>query len=96
MTEKLDGTSCTYALKRLKRNKFEFYVCSRNVSPKNAVLGREYTDGFRKEPGDRRNGVAGVTSLDLRSIENQAADPAWTNRDEKSEFRFPLPFTKRK
>lgn len=34
MTEKLDGTSCTYALKRLKRNKFEFYVCSRNVRQK--------------------------------------------------------------
>lgn len=30
-TEKLDGTSCTYALKRKGRNKFEFYVCSRNV-----------------------------------------------------------------
>ena len=64
--------------------------------PKNAVLGREYTNGLRKEPGDRRNGVAGVTSLDLRSIEDQAADPAWTNREEKTEFRFPMPFTKRK
>ena len=64
--------------------------------PKNAVLGREYTDGFRKEPGDRRNGVAGVTSLDLRSIEEQAADPAWTNREEKTDFRFPMPFMKRK
>ena len=64
--------------------------------PKNAVLGREYTDGFRKEPGDRRSGVAGVTSLDLRSIEDQSADPAWTNREEKMEIRFPLPFTKRK
>ena len=31
VTEKLDGTSCTYALKRIKKNKFEFYVCSRNV-----------------------------------------------------------------
>lgn len=31
MTEKLDGTSCTYALERIKRNKFEFYVCSRNI-----------------------------------------------------------------
>lgn len=31
VTEKLDGTSCTYALKRKGRNKFEFYVCSRNV-----------------------------------------------------------------
>lgn len=30
-TEKLDGTSCTYALKRKGKNKFEFYVCSRNV-----------------------------------------------------------------
>ena len=64
--------------------------------PRNAVLGREYTDGIRKEPGDRRSAVAGVTSLDLRSIEEQAADPAWTNKDEKTEFRFPLPFTKRK
>lgn len=34
VTEKLDGTSCTYALKRLKGNKFEFYVCSRNVRQK--------------------------------------------------------------
>ena len=30
-TEKLDGTSSTYALKKQKFNKFEFYVCSRNV-----------------------------------------------------------------
>ena len=30
-TEKLDGTSCTYALKRKGGNKYEFYVCSRNV-----------------------------------------------------------------
>lgn len=30
-TEKLDGTSCTYALERKKHGKFEFYVCSRNV-----------------------------------------------------------------
>ena len=30
-TEKLDGTSCTYALERKGRNKCEFYVCSRNV-----------------------------------------------------------------
>lgn len=30
-TEKLDGTSCTYALERKGHNKFEFYVCSRNV-----------------------------------------------------------------
>lgn len=32
-TEKCDGTSCTYAVNRLKKgkNKFEFIVCSRNV-----------------------------------------------------------------
>ncbi|WP_313069926.1 RNA ligase family protein [Lacrimispora sp.] len=32
-TEKLDGTSCTYAVDRLKKskNKFDFIVCSRNV-----------------------------------------------------------------
>ena len=34
MTEKLDGTSCTYALERKGRNKFEYYVCSRNVRQK--------------------------------------------------------------
>ncbi len=63
--------------------------------PKNAVLGREYTSGLRKEPGDRRSGVAGVTSLDLRSLEVQASDPARTNREDEAKFRIPLPFTKR-
>jgi hypothetical protein len=38
-TEKLDGTSCTYALKRLPKKAFskqeyEFYVCSRNIRQK--------------------------------------------------------------
>ena len=38
-TEKLDGTSCTYALKRLPKKTFskqeyEFYVCSRNIRQK--------------------------------------------------------------
>lgn len=30
LTEKIDGTSCTYALRRIRRHKYEFYVCSRN------------------------------------------------------------------
>lgn len=30
LTEKLDGTSCTYVVRRIKKNKFEFIVCSRN------------------------------------------------------------------
>ena len=35
VTEKLDGTSCTYILERLKgKNKFEFYVLSRNIRQK--------------------------------------------------------------
>lgn len=34
VTEKLDGTSCTYVLKRKGKKKFEFYVCSRNVRQK--------------------------------------------------------------
>lgn len=30
-TLKVDGTSSTYILEKLKKNKFEYYVCSRNV-----------------------------------------------------------------
>ena len=30
-TEKLDGTSCTFAIDKIKKNKFEFIVCSRNM-----------------------------------------------------------------
>ena len=30
-TEKIDGTSTTFTMKRLKHNKFDFYICSRNV-----------------------------------------------------------------
>jgi len=30
-TEKLDGTSCTYAVNKIKNDKYEFIVCSRNV-----------------------------------------------------------------
>ena len=33
-TEKLDGTSCTYALERIDKHKYEYYVCSRNVRQK--------------------------------------------------------------
>lgn len=31
VTEKLEGTSATYILERLKFNRFKFYVCSRNI-----------------------------------------------------------------
>ena len=46
--------------------------------PKNAVLGRGYTDGTRKEPGDRTNAVEGIQSLDLRDLEDRAKE---TRRD---------------
>ena len=42
--------------------------------PKNAVLGRGYTDGTRQEPGDRKNAVEGVQSLDLRDLEERAKE----------------------
>jgi hypothetical protein len=34
VTEKLDGTSCTYILERKGKNKYEFYVMSRNIRQK--------------------------------------------------------------
>ena len=46
--------------------------------PKNAVLGRTYTDGTRQEPGDRKNAVEGIQSLDLRDLEDRASE---TRRD---------------
>ena len=42
--------------------------------PKNAVLGRAYTNGTRQEPGDRTNAVEGVMSLDLRDLEDRAKE----------------------
>lgn len=64
--------------------------------PKNAVLGREYIDDKRREPGDRRSGAAGISSLDLRPLADQAKDPRYTNRVNAAESPFPLPFTKKK
>jgi len=66
--------------------------------PKNAVLGRQYTDDTRREPGDRTSLRAeGMKSLDFRSLEEQYADPRRTNRVEKASWSIdgmPLPFTK--
>ena len=42
--------------------------------PKNAVLGRGYTNGTRQEPGDRKNAVEGIQSLDLRDLEDRASE----------------------
>ena len=58
--------------------------------PKNAVLGRTYTQGYRQEPGDRTGAVEGLHSLDLRSLEDQANDPANTNKPGKATFSIPF------
>ena len=66
--------------------------------PKNAVLGRQYTEGIRREPGDRvRQRQEGLKSLDLRPLEEQYADPRRTNRVGRTSWSLesmPLPFTK--
>ncbi len=64
--------------------------------PKNAVLGRQYTDGLRREPGERRRQmVEGLDSLDMRPLEEQYNDPRRTNRVDRMTIPFlgtPMPF----
>ena len=63
--------------------------------PKNAVLGRMYTEGMKFEPGDRHgNAIEGIASLDTRSLDEQAKDPLATNKTEH--VTFPMPFIKNK
>lgn len=67
--------------------------------PKNAVLGRQYTNDVRREPGDRTRNITtgGMKSLDLRSLEEQYSDPRRLNDENKDAFDFskvPMPFTK--
>ena len=63
--------------------------------PKNAVLGRMYTEGIKFEPGDRTgNAIEGISSLDTRSLDDQAKDPLATNKTES--VSFPMPFIKQK
>ena len=65
--------------------------------PKNAVLGRQYTDGIRREPGDRvRQRAEGMKALDMRSLEEQYADPRRTNMVHRAGWTLrdvPIPFT---
>ena len=64
--------------------------------PKNAVLGRQYVNGQKLEPGDRpARAMEGQESLDLRPLEEQAKDPLNTSTPEKG-FSFSqfIPFTK--
>jgi type II secretory pathway component GspD/PulD (secretin) len=67
--------------------------------PKNAVLGRQFTNGQRVEPGDRMRGaMEGVGSLDLRPLEEQAKDPLPEPKKESENIfsGIPRPFTKHK
>ncbi len=59
--------------------------------PKNAVLGRLYTDEIRQEPGDRGARMAeGMQSLDMRGLEEQYADPQRTNVTSKVNINIPF------
>jgi type IV pilus assembly protein PilQ len=66
--------------------------------PKNAVLGRQFTSGQRLEPGDRpRGAIEGVSSLDMRPLEEQAKDPLPDAKHSNKLIDFskiPKPFTK--
>ena len=75
-------------------------VDPRNVArdvglPKNAVLGRQYTEDERREPGDRvQTRAEGMQSLDLRALEDQYRDPLRTNRVKKVSWTDYRPFAK--
>ena len=65
--------------------------------PKNAVLGRQYTNGQKLEPGDRpAANTEGLNSLDMRSLEEQALDPLPPPKkpDDGFSFKNYIPFTK--
>ena len=64
--------------------------------PKNAVLGRQYVEGLKLEPGDKpRKNMEGIESLDLRPLTEQALDPLATNTVERMSFidRY-MPFSR--
>ena len=54
--------------------------------PKNAVLGREYVEGRRLEPGDRPDGAADLLSLDLRSFDRRRHDAKKTAANGDSHY----------
>ena len=61
--------------------------------PKNAVLGRQYVQEQRYEPGDKPNWNAeGIESLDLRPLDEQARDPQSTNVVDGVSFMRHIPF----
>lgn len=54
-----------------------------------AVLGRQYVEGQKLEPGDRQDlRTEGLGSLDLRQLEEQARDPLRTNAVDGATWNF--------
>jgi len=51
--------------------------------PTNAVLGREYVEGRRLEPGQRPNAIKQLTTIDTRSIEEIREDPYFMDDDDE-------------
>ena len=49
--------------------------------PKNAVLGREYVEGKRLEPGDRKGSAAEALKIDMRSLDEQRKE---TDKSDKA------------
>jgi len=50
--------------------------------PMNAVIGREYVEGRLLEPGERKNGLKHVRSIDTRTIDEIQADPYKSDDDD--------------
>jgi len=62
--------------------------------PRNAVLGRQYVQGQKLEPGDRPGrSMEGIESLDLRPLKEQAQDPLSTNVVVRATFMRYIPFS---
>lgn len=55
VTEKLDGTSCTFAVNKVKNNKYEFIVCSRNVRQMNRDQKTFHDSNIYWELADKYN-----------------------------------------
>ena len=50
------------------------FVAQAQEQVKSRMFDLTYTNGTRQEPGDRKNAVEGVTSLDLRDLEDRAKE----------------------
>ena len=49
--------------------------------PKNAIMGREYVNGTKLEPGDREGTAAEVLKIDMRTLDEQHEEAAKAKQD---------------